>query len=133
MYKPHFLVYNTFHRGDNLKKIFYYSFAFLAGVINGLLGAGGGMLTVTILKKLGLSQKKAHATSICVILPICIFSSFIYLSKNIVTLNQSFPYLPFCILGAICGAFVLSKINQKLLKKIFGIFVIWAASQLLLN
>ena len=131
MYKLYFFVYNTFHRGDKLKKLFYYSFGFLAGVINGLLGAGGGMLTVTILKKLGLSQKKAHATSVCVILPICIFSSFISLFKGLVSLNQTIPYIPFSILGAIVGALILSKIRQKLLGKIFGIFVIWAASQLL--
>ena len=114
-----------------MKKIFYYSFGFLAGLINGLVGAGGGMLMVTILKKLGIDQKKAHATSLCVILPICILSSIIYINKGILSIYQSFPFIPFGLLGSILGAFILSKINQKLLQKIFGIFILWAASQLL--
>ena len=34
------------------------------GLINGLLGAGGGMLAVPLLKKMGLSQKQAHANAV---------------------------------------------------------------------
>ena len=31
------------------------------GIINGLLGAGGGMIAVPLLQKLGLDRKQAHA------------------------------------------------------------------------
>lgn len=114
-----------------LKKKLYPIFGLAAGMINGLLGAGGGMLIVPILKKYGLDQRSTHATSVCVILPICILSSIIYLCKGIVTLDDAYPYLPFSIIGAIIGSFILSKINQNLLRKIFGGFMLWAAIQLL--
>lgn len=120
----------------NLKKfknIIFYLGIFFSGVINSLLGAGGGILVITILSKLGLNTKKAHATSICIILPICIFSAFLYLYKQRVKFSNASEYILGGILGSIIGAFILSKINPKILKKIFGVFVIWAASQLLLK
>ena len=35
---------------------------FLSGAVNGLLGAGGGMIAVPMLAKSGLEAKKSHAT-----------------------------------------------------------------------
>lgn len=115
------------------KNIIFYSGIFISGMINSLLGAGGGILVITILSKLGLSPKKAHATSICIILPICIFSAFLYIYKQRVKIIDAIEYIPGGVLGSIIGAFILSKIDSKILKKIFGIFVIWAALQLLLK
>ena len=37
---------------------------FGAGVINGLLGAGGGMVVVPLLSALGARGKKSHATAL---------------------------------------------------------------------
>lgn len=115
-----------------VKKL-YPILAVFAGLINGLLGAGGGMLIVPILKKYGLNQRSTHATSVCIILPICLLSAIIYLIKGSVTIFDALPYLPFSVLGAIIGSLILAKINQELLGKLFGVFMIWAAVQLLLR
>lgn len=114
-----------------IKNIVFYFGIFFSGVINSLLGAGGGILVITILSKLGLDPKKAHATSICIILPICIFSAFLYLYKQRVRLNNVLEYIPGGVIGSIIGAFILSKVKPKILKKFFGAFVVWAALQLL--
>ena len=116
-----------------MKKIFYPVLAVLAGMINGLLGAGGGMLIVPLLKKCGLDQRSTHATSVCIILPICLLSAIIYLLKGQVTVSDALPYLPFSILGAVIGSLTLSKINQNFLRKLFGGFMLWAAVQLLIR
>lgn len=131
--QDNFAMQKVLTRSVFMKKAFYYASGLIAGIINGLIGTGGGIIMVMILKKLGLEQKKAHATSICIILPICLLSSIIYLSKNAVSINQATPYIIPGTIGAIFGAFILSKINQKLLRKVFGIFMLWAASQLLLK
>ena len=118
---------------SSLAKKLYPILAVLAGIISGLLGAGGGMLIVPILKKYGLDQRSTHATSVCIILPICLLSAIVYLIKGNVTLFDALPYLPFSVLGAIIGSLILAKINQELLRKLFGGFMIWAAIQLLLR
>ena len=113
------------------KKYVYPVLAVIAGVVNGLLGAGGGMLIVPILKKYGLDQRTTHATSVCIILPICMVSAIMYLINGKVTFYDALPYLPFSVLGSIVGSLVLSRINQELLRKFFGGFMLWAAIQLL--
>ena len=50
----------------------------LVGIVNVLLGAGGGILAVPILKKCGLTQKQAQANAVAVILPLTIISFIIY-------------------------------------------------------
>ena len=114
-----------------IKNIAFYFGIFFSGMINSLLGAGGGILVITILSKLGLDPKKAHATSICIILPICIFSAFLYLYKQRVRFSNVLEYIPGGVIGSIIGALILSKVKPKILKRFFGIFVIWAALQLL--
>ena len=52
---------------------------FGAGVINGLLGAGGGMVVVPLLSALGVRGKKSHATALMVIVPLSLVSAILYL------------------------------------------------------
>ena len=42
----------------------------LAGFLNGLLGAGGGILAVALLSRSGLARKEAHATALALMLQI---------------------------------------------------------------
>ena len=103
----------------------------LIGVINGLLGSGGGMLAVPILKKAGFDQRKAQANAIAVILPISIVSCVMYLIRGDVNLTDGWAFLPGGILGAVIGTFLLSKIPTSILRKIFAAFMIWAGMRLL--
>ncbi len=104
-----------------------------AGFINGLLGSGGGMIAVPALKSQGLDPQKAHATSIAVIFPMSILSAGIYLFRGDVTLSDALPYLPAGAVGALIGALLLRRIPDKLLRKIFGAFAIWAGLRLMLR
>ena len=70
------------------KKILTALLGMAIGFINGLLGAGGGMLAVPLLKKYGFSQKSAQQNAIAIILPITAVSAGIYLYKNYVNLNE---------------------------------------------
>ena len=105
----------------------------IIGIINGLLGAGGGMLAVPLLKNEGLGQKEAHATSIALILPLSVISAVTYLLKGSVDLGDAVPYLLPGAIGAVLGAFLLGKISDKWLRKVFGVFMIWAGIRLLMR
>ena len=97
----------------------------LIGIVNGFFGGGGGMLCVPILEKIiGLESKKAHATTLCVILPLCMVSALVYIyNNNIDFVNLSWVSLG-AITGGIIGAIFLSKINSKWLRVIFAILML---------
>ena len=103
------------------------------GIVNGSLGAGGGMLAVPLLKKVGFTQKECHTNAIAVILPITIISAIIYLFKDYVTVKQAFVYMPTGIIGAVLGTFLLKKISSIWLKRIFAALMIYAGIRLLLR
>ncbi len=103
------------------------------GLINGLLGAGGGMLAVPILAKAGLSQREAHAGSLAVILPLSLFSAGLYLSAGRVAVSDAAVYLPGGLLGAAVGALLLRRIPEKWLRRVFALFMIWAGVRLFLR
>ncbi len=103
------------------------------GFINGLLGAGGGMLAVPLLKKFGLSQREAHENAIAVILPITVLSAMIYIFKDYVNLSDSYSYLPTGLLGAVIATYLMKQISNLWLKRIFAAFMIYAGIRLLLK
>ena len=53
------------------------AFGVAVGLVNGVFGAGGGMLAVPLLKKSGLDQKQSHANAVAVILPITVISAIL--------------------------------------------------------
>lgn len=117
----------------NVKKIKLGLGGFASGFINGMLGAGGGMIAVPTLSSQGLDRKKAHANSVAVIMPLSLFSAILYLSSGKVTASDALPYIPLGALGSFLGTIFLAKISNSILKKIFALFVIWAGVRLFLK
>ncbi len=103
------------------------------GTVNGLLGAGGGMIAVPILLKLGLERKQAHANAVAVILPITLVSAALYVYKGYVSIGQAIAFIPGGVAGSFMGAYILKKISPLWLKRIFGAFMVYAGVRLLLR
>lgn len=81
-----------------------------------------------------IEQKKSHATSIAIILPLSIISAIIYLINGVkIDILQLSSTIPLGILGAVLGAFWLMKIKNEWLKKIFGLVMIISAIRILLR
>ena len=106
---------------------------FFAGVLNGLLGAGGGIVVVPLLQKIGLTPDKSHATSIAIILPLCVISAAFYLFYGKVQFAQSLPYLPGGLIGAGFGAWLLPKVPANILRRIFAGVMIYSAIKILIG
>lgn len=106
---------------------------FLIGLINSLIGACGGIITVAALKKDGMNQKEAHANAIAVILPLSIISAVFYIFRGFTDIKSTLIFIPGGIIGAVAGGILLSKIPQKTLKKIFALFVVWAGIRMMIK
>lgn len=103
------------------------------GVLNGLLGAGGGMLTVPLLEAMGVEGKRAHATSLAVIVPLSLVSAGIYWQRGWVTLGEAAVFLPGGLVGAVVGAKLLAKASTPWVKRAFALLLLWASARRLLG
>lgn len=111
-----------------IKKFLYGT---LIGIVNIMLGAGGGMLTVPFYKNLGLSQKQAQINAVATMLPISIVSAYIYLQNGDVKIDDTYIYLLPGLIGSIAGTFFIKRISNKVLSILFSGFMIWAGMRLL--
>lgn len=96
------------------------------GLLNGLLGAGGGMVTVPMLEALGARGKKSHATSLAVILPLSLVSAGIYWYRGWLSPMDALPFLPGGLIGAFAGGWLLGRVRTGWVKLAFGILLVWA-------
>ena len=97
-----------------------------AGAANGLFGAGGGMILVPMLTCwAGLEDKKAFATSISIIAPLCIVSIFIYCLHGQIDLMYALPYLSGGLAGGLIGGKLFKKVPAKFLHKALGVIIIY--------
>ena len=97
-----------------------------AGAINGLFGAGGGMLLVPLLTLLTeICDDDIFPTSVAIILPICVISLLFRVKTIIPALQAGLPYL----LGSIPGGLLALKLNGKIpvkwLHRGLGILILW--------
>ena len=102
-----------------------------AGVINGLRGAGGGMVVVPLLSAMGVRGKRSHATALMVIVPLSAVSAVLYLVQGRVGFADALPWLPGSLLGAYLGSRLMPKIATGWLKLLFGGLMLWGGVRLL--
>lgn len=108
----------------------------LAGIINGLIGCGGGIVVVYALSRMTASFSDRHdvfATAVASILPMSAVSSYIYIRAAGGIPDGMAVYLVPAVAGGVAGAFLLDKISGKWLGRIFSLLVIWAGVSLILK
>ena len=96
-----------------------------AGAVNGLLGAGGGMLLVPLLTALKCTEEEdVFPTSVSIILPICLVSLAMDPGFHALPLKEAWPYLLGGIGGGLCAGFADKKIPVKWLHRALGILIL---------
>jgi uncharacterized membrane protein YfcA len=101
----------------------------VGGVLSGLLGVGGGIVMVPLLVLwAGYAQRQAHATSLGAIIPISIAGIATYGVAGEVRWWDALALAAGAIVGAPIGAGLLARIDERLLKIIFGTFLVAVAA-----
>ncbi len=103
-----------------------------AGFVNGLFGAGGGVITVLILTAVLKNEKKtAHATTVAVMLALSAVSIFFYARNGSVDLKASLWCAAGGLFGGMVGAYLLKKLPAVWISRIFGILMLVSAWRML--
>ncbi len=103
-----------------------------AGAVNGLLGAGGGMLLVPLLTLLtDLEDHEIFPASVTVILPVCLVSLAFSWSGTDFSWSKAVPYLLGSAAGGVLAGLLGRKIPTVWLHRFLGLVILWGGIQYL--
>lgn len=96
-----------------------------AGAVNGLFGAGGGMILVPMLSAFSeLKEDEIFPASISIILPLCLISLGATVLQAEVPWQRAVPYL----IGSVIGGFLSGRLGRRIpalwLHRILGLLIL---------
>jgi uncharacterized membrane protein YfcA len=107
----------------------------LAGILSGLVGIGGGIIMVPLLVfLLGFTQHQAQGTSLAVLMvPVTAAGVYNYYKQGFVDWRYAAVIAVFFVIGGFFGSKLALTIDQKMLKKVFGVVLLVIAGKMLLS
>ena len=100
----------------------------VGGLLSGLLGIGGGVIMVPLLVLwAGFGQRDAHAISLGAIIPISVAGIVTFGIAGRVHWLDAVALAVGAVAGARIGAALLARADERLLKIVFGCFLLAAA------
>lgn len=102
------------------------SIGLVAGILSGMVGIGGGIVIVPVLVYfLGFSQHQAQGTTLAMFLmPIGILGVYNYYKEGYVDIKSALIIAITFILGSYLGSKLSIKLDQAIVKKVFGIIIL---------
>ena len=105
-----------------------------AGLLSGLIGIGGGIIMIPMLLLLGMSQHDSQGTSLAVLsVPVTALAAFNYYKEGYVDWRYAAVIAVFFVVGGYIGSKFAVQIDEKILKKIFGIILLVVSGKLILS
>lgn len=105
-----------------------------AGLLSGMVGIGGGVVIVPALVfLLGLSQHQAQGTSLFILsLPVLLLAVINYWKTGNVNWRFGLVIASTFIVGAFLGSKLTLRLPEAWVKLLFGIFMAYVSTQLML-
>ncbi len=105
----------------------------LAGLACGLLGGGGGMILIPLLTAwLGLPARKAFATSVGIMAPLCLAAAGAYALRGRLDLVTALPYMAGGVLGGLLAGRTLDRVPVKWLRLALAALLLYGGGRALL-
>ncbi len=105
----------------------------VSGILNGLFGSGGGIAAVPLLESTGIEARKSHATSVVLIFFLSIAATIGYWLGGSMDFATALKLIPSGLLGAAIGSVLLKKVDNNLLRRIFGAVMLISGVRMLLK
>jgi uncharacterized protein len=107
----------------------------VAGYLSGLIGIGGGIVIVPILVYLmNMDQKTAQGTTLFMfLLPIGILGVYNYHKGGFIGYKTALIMAGTFIIGSYLGSKTVIAMDTKIVKQVFGAFIILIGIKMLLN
>jgi uncharacterized protein len=107
----------------------------LAGILSGLVGVGGGVVMVPLLVLLlGFNQHQAQGTSLAVlVVPVTAVAVYTYHKEGFIDWRYVGIIAVFFVVGGYFGSKIAVGLDQKMLKKVFGLILLLIAGKMLLG
>ena len=101
-----------------------------AGIVNGLFGAGGGLLLVPLfLSWCHMKEKTAFATCLGVMLALSAVSLTVYGLRRGLDLPTAFPYMVGGIVGGLLAGLWMKRVKVKWLRLALAGFLLYGGLQ----
>lgn len=104
-------------------------FAGIAGGVLGGMGFGGGTLLLPILTFFfGVPYKLAAWVNLVVFLPTAVVALVVHSKNGTVEWRAVWQVLVPAVLGLVAGSLLMGKVSERLLRRAFGVFLIFVGS-----
>ena len=104
------------------------------GVVSGLIGVGGGIIMIPLMVGLlGMTQHRAHGTSLAIIVPTAFAATVRYASVNPIDWSVAAALAATSVVFAAVGARLTSYINEKLLRRLFALVLLATALRMFIS
>ncbi len=107
------------------------------GVVSGLIGVGGGIILIPLMVGLlGMSQHRAHGTSLAIIVPTACAATARYATSNEIDLtivSVALALAATSVVFAAVGARLTAYINEQVLRRLFALVLLAGALRMFVS
>ena len=105
---------------------------FFAGILTGIMGIGGGVVLVPMMVLLlGVQQHLAQGISMLVIIPTVLVAIFKLRKSRLFQFRLALLLAAGSMLGSLVSSNLVQQIDGAVLKRIFGILVIYSSYKMI--
>ncbi|MEW6101582.1 MAG: sulfite exporter TauE/SafE family protein [Candidatus Omnitrophota bacterium] len=118
-----------------MNQLLYSGLGLVAGIFSGMFGIGGGVILIPALVFLfGLTQHQAQGTTLAILIPpIGLLAALRYYYAGNVKLNMAVFICIGFFIGGLIGAHFIQDVSEPLLKKMFGVFLLFVALRMVFS